>query len=85
MSPANRSAYTAAKAAPRSYVRTWAAEFKDNGIRANALSRGVVGTPMADDRASTMTGLVIRQLSLFRMFSLARTQGCLRDIPLRPG
>ena len=34
-----------------SYVRTWAAEFKDSGIRANTLSPGVVDRPMLDDQA----------------------------------
>ena len=53
MGLANHSAYAATKAALRSYVRTWAAEFKDSGIRANTLSPGVVDTPMLDDQAST--------------------------------
>ena len=53
MGLANHSAYAATKAALRSYVRTWAAEFKDSGIRANTLSPGVVNTPMLDDQAST--------------------------------
>jgi len=34
-------AYAATKAALRSYARTWAAEFKDRGIRVNMLSPGV--------------------------------------------
>ena len=33
--------------------RTWAAEFKDSGIRANTPSPGVVDTPMLDDQANT--------------------------------
>ena len=53
MGLANHSAYAATKAALRSYVRTWAAEFKDSGIRANTLSPGVVDTPMLDDQASS--------------------------------
>lgn len=53
MGLANHSAYAATKAALRSYSRTWAAEFKDSGIRANTLSPGVVNTPMLDDQAST--------------------------------
>lgn len=53
MGLANHSTYAAAKAAPRSYSRTWAAEFKDSGIRANALSPGVVDTPMLDSQATT--------------------------------
>jgi NAD(P)-dependent dehydrogenase (short-subunit alcohol dehydrogenase family) len=53
MGVANHSAYAATKAALRSYSRTWAAEFKDSGIRANTLSPGVVDTPMLDDQAAT--------------------------------
>src|ERR1700758_3374325 len=53
MGLANHSAYAATKAALRSYARTWAAEFKDGGIRANTLSPGVVDTPMLDSQAST--------------------------------
>jgi NAD(P)-dependent dehydrogenase (short-subunit alcohol dehydrogenase family) len=48
---ANHSAYAASKAALRSYTRTWAAEFKDSGIRANTLSPGVVETPTLDSQA----------------------------------
>ena len=53
MGLANHSTYAATKAAVRSYVRTWAAEFKDSGIRANTLSPGVVDTPILDAQAST--------------------------------
>ena len=53
MGLANHSAYAASKAALRSYVRTWAAEFKDSGIRANTLSPGVIDTPMLDDQANS--------------------------------
>jgi NAD(P)-dependent dehydrogenase (short-subunit alcohol dehydrogenase family) len=53
MGLANHSAYAATKAALRSYARTWAAEFKDSGIRANTLSPGVVDTPMLDEQATT--------------------------------
>ncbi len=53
MGLANHSVYAATKAALRSYVRTWAAEFKDGGIRANTLSPGVVDTPMLADQAAS--------------------------------
>ncbi len=53
MGLANHSAYAATKAALRSYVRTWAAEFKNSGIRANTLSPGVVDTPMLSDQGAT--------------------------------
>ena len=45
-------AYAATKAALRSYVRTWAAEFKSRGIRANVLSPGVTDTPMLSDQSA---------------------------------
>jgi NAD(P)-dependent dehydrogenase (short-subunit alcohol dehydrogenase family) len=47
-------AYAATKAALLSYARTWAAEFKDRGIRVNTLSPGVTDTPML---ASQSAGL----------------------------
>src|ERR1700738_2020671 len=42
------SAYSATKAALRSYVRTWTREFTDRGIRFNTLSPGPIDTPMID-------------------------------------
>ena len=53
MGLANHSTYAATKAALRSYSRTWAAEFKDSGIRANLLSPGPVDTPIMDSQATT--------------------------------
>ena len=38
--------YAATKAALRSYVRTWTAEFARRGIRANVISPGPIETPM---------------------------------------
>lgn len=40
--------YSATKAAVRSFARTWAAEFKDRGIRVNTLSPGPIDTPIFD-------------------------------------
>jgi NAD(P)-dependent dehydrogenase (short-subunit alcohol dehydrogenase family) len=57
-------AYAASKAALRSYARTWAAEFKDRGIRVNTLSPGVTDTPMLDSQSS---GLGERE-SLVKMY-----------------
>lgn len=45
--------YAATKAALRSYARTWAAEFKDRGIRVNTLSPGVTDTPILDSQSSS--------------------------------
>lgn len=44
-------AYSAAKAAVRSYARTWAAEFGDRGLRVNVLSPGPVDTPIIDGQS----------------------------------
>ena len=40
--------YGATKAALRSFVRSWAADFKDRGIRVNALSPGPIDTPILE-------------------------------------
>ncbi len=41
-------AYSAAKAAVRSFARSWSAELKGRGIRVNVLSPGPVDTPIFD-------------------------------------
>ena len=53
MGLANHSAYAGAKAALRSFVRTWAAEFKDSGIRANLLSPGPFPTAIMEGQAKS--------------------------------
>jgi NAD(P)-dependent dehydrogenase (short-subunit alcohol dehydrogenase family) len=45
--------YSAAKAAVRSFVRTWAADLKDRNIRVNAVSPGAVDTPIIDGQFAT--------------------------------
>jgi NAD(P)-dependent dehydrogenase (short-subunit alcohol dehydrogenase family) len=47
------STYSATKAALRSFVRTWAAEFGPRGIRANVISPGPIETPIIDGQFST--------------------------------
>jgi len=47
------SAYSATKAALRSYTRTWTREFNDRGIRFNTLSPGPVDTPIMDGQADS--------------------------------
>src|SRR5438445_4620694 len=49
-------AYSATKAAVRSFVRTWTAELKDRRIRVNAISPGPIDTPIFDQRAPTKEG-----------------------------
>jgi NAD(P)-dependent dehydrogenase (short-subunit alcohol dehydrogenase family) len=45
--------YSATKAALRSFVRSWAADFKDRGIRVNTLSPGPIDTPMMASQGAT--------------------------------
>lgn len=45
--------YAATKAAMRSFVRTWAGELKDRGIRVNNLSPGAIETPIIDSQFKT--------------------------------
>jgi NAD(P)-dependent dehydrogenase (short-subunit alcohol dehydrogenase family) len=47
------STYAATKAAVRSYVRTWTAEFGNRGIRANVISPGPIETPIIDRQFPT--------------------------------
>ena len=44
-------AYSATKAAVRSFVRTWTAELKDRRIRVNAISPGPIDTPIFEQQA----------------------------------
>jgi NAD(P)-dependent dehydrogenase (short-subunit alcohol dehydrogenase family) len=39
-----------AKAALRSFVRTWTAEFAGKGIRANVISPGLIETPIVESQ-----------------------------------
>jgi NAD(P)-dependent dehydrogenase (short-subunit alcohol dehydrogenase family) len=72
MGLANHSAYAATKAALRSYSRTWAAEFKDSGIRANTLSPGIVDTPMLDSQATTPEGAAAIRAGYVRLTPMLR-------------
>ena len=47
------STYSATKAAIRSFAHTWAAEFKERGIRVNTLSPGAIDTPIIDSQFKT--------------------------------
>jgi NAD(P)-dependent dehydrogenase (short-subunit alcohol dehydrogenase family) len=67
-------AYAATKAALRSYTRTWAAEFKDRGIRVNMLSPGVTDTPILDSQSETREDLVSMYKSMVPLGRLARAE-----------
>jgi NAD(P)-dependent dehydrogenase (short-subunit alcohol dehydrogenase family) len=49
-------AYSATKAAVRSFIRTWTAELKDRRIRVNAISPGPIDTPIFEQQAPTQEG-----------------------------
>lgn len=65
--------YSASKAAVRSFARTWAAEFKDRGIRVNTLSPGPVDTPimgtsgLTPDEVEKFMNQIISSVPLGRM------------------
>lgn len=67
-------AYAATKAALRSYARTWAAEFKDRGIRVNMLSPGVTDTPILDSQSATREDLVSMYQGMVPIGRLARAE-----------
>ncbi len=67
-------AYAATKAALRSYARTWAAEFKDRGIRVNTLSPGVTDTPILDSQSETRENLVKMYQSMVPIGRLAQAE-----------
>ncbi len=67
-------AYAAAKAALRSYARTWAAEFKDRGIRVNTLSPGVTDTPILDAQSAPRDDLVQMYQGMIPIGRLARAE-----------
>jgi NAD(P)-dependent dehydrogenase (short-subunit alcohol dehydrogenase family) len=50
--------YAATKAALRSFVRTWTAEFAGKGIRANVISPGPVETPILEGQFGENTDAV---------------------------
>src|SRR3989454_2518268 len=49
-------AYSATKAAVRSFVRTWTAELKDRRLCINVISPGPIDTPIFDQQAPTQEG-----------------------------
>jgi NAD(P)-dependent dehydrogenase (short-subunit alcohol dehydrogenase family) len=72
--------YAAAKAAIRSFVRTWAMELKDRGIRVNTLSLRAVDTPIIDGRGRRRQGILLRD-SAPRSYWPARRDGVGNSVP----
>jgi len=67
-----RSAYSATKAAIRSFARTWTSELKDRGIRTNVLSPGAVDTPMFDGQFPSGEGASEARKQIVAMTPLGR-------------
>jgi len=67
-----RSAYSATKAAIRSFARTWTSEFKDRRIRTNVLSPGAVDTPMFDGQFPSKEGAAEARKQITAMTPMAR-------------
>ena len=67
-----RSAYSATKAAIRSFARTWTSELKDRGIRTNVLSPGAVDTPMFDGQFPSGDGVAQARKQIVAMTPLGR-------------
>lgn len=64
--------YSATKAAVRSFVRTWAAELKDRGIRVNSLSPGPIDTPILDGQHKSKEEADATKAGLAQMVPLGR-------------
>jgi NAD(P)-dependent dehydrogenase (short-subunit alcohol dehydrogenase family) len=65
-------AYSASKAAVRSFARTWATELKDRGIRVNTLSPGAVDTPIIEGQFKTPEEADVARAMFARMTPLGR-------------
>jgi NAD(P)-dependent dehydrogenase (short-subunit alcohol dehydrogenase family) len=74
MGIAGHTAYAATKAVLRSYARTWAAEFKDRGLRVNLLSPGPTDTPILDAQAAPRADLVSFYSNMVPIGRLARAE-----------
>jgi len=64
--------YAATKAAMRSFVRSWAADFKDRGIRVNTLSPGPVDTPIREGQSESKEQAEVMKKQLAQMVPLGR-------------
>ena len=53
--PASEVSHPATKAALRSFVRTWTAEFAGKGIRTNVISPGPTDTPILENQSGENT------------------------------
>jgi NAD(P)-dependent dehydrogenase (short-subunit alcohol dehydrogenase family) len=56
----------------RSFVRSWAADFKDRGIRVNILSPGPIDTPIIDGQFKSNQEAEAMKVQFAQMVPLAR-------------
>ncbi len=66
------SVYSATKAAIRSFARTWTAEFKHRKIRVNAISPGMIDTPMLNGLAQSQEQVEQFKSSIVSIVPLGR-------------
>jgi NAD(P)-dependent dehydrogenase (short-subunit alcohol dehydrogenase family) len=64
--------YSATKAAMRSFTRSWAADFKDRGIRVNTLSPGPIDTPIMDSQFKSKEQVDALKANFAQMVPLGR-------------
>jgi NAD(P)-dependent dehydrogenase (short-subunit alcohol dehydrogenase family) len=61
------SVYSATKAAIRSFARSWTVDLKQRKIRVNAISPGVIETPMSAELSEQMKTFLVNTIPLGRM------------------
>lgn len=66
------SAYSATKAAVRSFARTWTVELKDRGIRVNTISPGPIQTPIFEKNGLSAAETEVLAANLINMVPLGR-------------
>jgi NAD(P)-dependent dehydrogenase (short-subunit alcohol dehydrogenase family) len=59
--------YAASKAAIRSFVRTWATDFKDRRIHSNVVSPGPIRTPLTSRQSADVIARIVSTVPMGRM------------------
>jgi NAD(P)-dependent dehydrogenase (short-subunit alcohol dehydrogenase family) len=59
--------YSATKAAIRSFARSWTVDLKNRIIRVNAISPGVIETPMSAELSEQLKTILVSMVPLGRM------------------
>ena len=61
------SVYSATKAAIRSFARSWTVDLKNRKIRVNAISPGVIETPMSAELSEQLKTILVSAVPMGRM------------------